>query len=272
MKLPSKVQASCVKFLAAVRYEPAHDIKIEDRFSIYNSFGPSRIHHPSYTKGCGDFNHLDYFQYIKDEFLNSNINDYILSWLAVISARYVLPLVNRVWPQISEKGELVSPQQILEVAEKLLRKDITFDAAYEQFDEFYWSNEAVSKSATYDVACAFSSAYSALEFILYGLRSRPPFVNGSEIIGGDIFIFNALEAYNSIDRNSPGEYQVKESDVIIKDFLAFRIIENPPPGYQFSNEPIPIEYDVQKRLEFWEWWLTEAIPQAWELAQQSISS
>jgi len=28
----------------------------------------------------------------------------------------------------------------------------------------------------------------------------------------------------------------------------------------------------QLSLEFWEWWLTEAIPQAWELAQQSISS
>ena len=27
--------------------------------------------------------------------------------------------------------------------------------------------------------------------------------------------------------------------------------------------------DVQKRLEFWEWWLTEAIPQAWQLAQET---
>jgi hypothetical protein len=30
-------------------------------------------------------------------------------------------------------------------------------------------------------------------------------------------------------------------------------------------------FDPQKRLEFWEWWLTEAIPQAWELAQQSTN-
>lgn len=27
-----------------------------------------------------------------------------------------------------------------------------------------------------------------------------------------------------------------------------------------------IEVDLEKRLEFWDWWLTQAIPQAWELA------
>jgi len=29
-------------------------------------------------------------------------------------------------------------------------------------------------------------------------------------------------------------------------------------------------YDPEKRLEFWEWWLKEAISQAWELAHQNI--
>jgi hypothetical protein len=29
------------------------------------------------------------------------------------------------------------------------------------------------------------------------------------------------------------------------------------------------DIDLQKRRNFWEWWLTEAIPQAWELAEKS---
>lgn len=37
-----------------------------------------------------------------------------------------------------------------------------------------------------------------------------------------------------------------------------------PPGYVFENlKPLPIEYDIQKSLEFWQWWLFEAVPQAW---------
>jgi hypothetical protein len=30
-----------------------------------------------------------------------------------------------------------------------------------------------------------------------------------------------------------------------------------------------IRIDPQKELEFWEWWLTEAIPKAWELASKT---
>jgi hypothetical protein len=35
------------------------------------------------------------------------------------------------------------------------------------------------------------------------------------------------------------------------------------------DPPYEIEFDDRKRLEFWEWWLTEAIPQAWDLGQDS---
>lgn len=33
----------------------------------------------------------------------------------------------------------------------------------------------------------------------------------------------------------------------------------------------PHEKDgLEERIEFWEWWLTEAIPQAWELAEKGF--
>ncbi|MBN9390848.1 MAG: hypothetical protein J0I20_22655 [Chloroflexi bacterium] len=35
------------------------------------------------------------------------------------------------------------------------------------------------------------------------------------------------------------------------------------------NTTFAPEFIPEKRLEFWKWWLKEAIPQAWELAQQS---
>lgn len=54
------------------------------------------------------------------------------------------------------------------------------------------------------------------------------------------FVTAAVKAYTAIDRNPLGEYKLW-----------------------------PDEFDAKKRLEFWEWWLTEAIPQAWELAKQS---
>ncbi len=27
-------------------------------------------------------------------------------------------------------------------------------------------------------------------------------------------------------------------------------------------------FDFEKRLEFWEWWLTEAVPAAWKMAEE----
>ena len=33
---------------------------------------------------------------------------------------------------------------------------------------------------------------------------------------------------------------------------------------------IPYKVNLQKALEFWEWWLTEAIPGAWSLAHQNL--
>jgi hypothetical protein len=62
----------------------------------------------------------------------------------------------------------------------------------------------------------------------------------------------------------------------VSDFFAQNLnrvqgLENLPKEHQPSDDILNIEYSLQKRLEFWEWWLTEAIPEAWELAQQSTS-
>jgi hypothetical protein len=275
MNLPTKIQNLCVRYLDLVRSDPDHHLKIEYRFDIYNGFGSSRLNLPGYIQSGEKLDSQKNLQYMKEEFLNFNINDYALGWLAILTARYVLPISDRVQYQLEFNKQRITAQEVLQVAENLLQHRVTFDMGNQELEDFYWYNEDVFKSTTYDVACAFSSAYRALEYILYGIIRRDTlFIEGSDIIGGDIFTFKAVEAYSSVDKNPPGiynQYALDEEDnsnnePIIISIMNMNIIN----GNQYW-QLLPLTYSVQKRLEFWEWWLTEAIPQAWELAEKSVA-
>jgi hypothetical protein len=146
-----------------------------------------------------------------------------------------------------QQGYLGEVREILQVAQDFLAGRLEYTDIHAKLINVFWYFDHFFVS--YDLACLHNAAIYVLSVILYGIDFIKYNTSLEELINNysDDFAFEAVTAYTIIDRNPPGAVFNKEENII------------------------PIEFDFQKRLEFWQWWLTEAIPQAWELAQQSFS-
>lgn len=164
--------------------------------------------------------------------LDFTIADIALAWLAFLTAKKVGFICKRAHnPYEFDISEADEVKEILRAAQAYLNKRMNFEDAANVLQEYWYF---FRPHLTYDVLCAWRASMNALDFILYGAQFK------ETVPGFDHFVIDAVEAYTVIDRNLPGEG------------------DQPEP-------PIPLEYDISKRLRFWEWWLIEAIPQAWEL-------
>lgn len=246
MSLPKATSLLCAKYLTMIK-QNGHGIEAMDRFNLYKSFGPSRLDLPIYNNT--DHSHFESDLYYKNQILNFKKADYVLGWLAILTVEFILPKWEVIQYQLPEGFEQASSTtNIIELVKKILLRKIEIDENL--FDSFgdYEIGLNIEEWVTYEVSCVYFSAFFALEVILFGgqsLNDSFPFNNDTFRSRPD-FVLEALKAHSAIDRN--------------------------PPGALFSETKIkPIEYDLQKQLEFWEWWLTEAIPQAWELAHQSAN-
>jgi len=242
MILPSKTQRLCNKYLEMAQTNALHNVNPADRFRLYESFGPSRLLLPKYSKRGGDYDVQEYHNLLKDEFLSFTIADFTLAWLAYLTAKYVLPNWERVWQQVPFRN-INTPQEILYMAESVLQHTLSFDYVSNQLSDFNTA-QTISLWTTYEIGRTFDAAYYALELIIHGARNLGESYPDDDIeINTRDFASEAVKAYTTIDPNNPGEWK-------------------------FSYNTV--KFDLQKRLEFWEWWLTEAIPQAWELAQETV--
>jgi len=57
---------------------------------------------------------------------------------------------------------------------------------------------------------------------------------------------SAVVAYSIVDDSEPGDWRTHFRKTRNKEWI----------------------FDFEKRLEFWEWWLTEAVPAAWRMAEE----
>ena len=178
-----------------------------------------------------------------------------VSWLSIITARKVI----FVWEtanntSVEPLNEFMrTPHEALEAAEKFLTGKISENEARSACRVDFFRYDLI----TLKVYCASKASLAALETTLLG--SAESFANLED------FADYSLVAFAGIDNNEPG--------VWIDDFYINLA------GWDFAEDEKwteeqkerarqyqPVKNDPQKELEFWEWWLTEAVPQAWELA------
>jgi len=206
-----------------------HHVKPSQRLAIYKSFGYS-----GYANG-----HKQKVQQLKTDALFLSEADRAVAWLSIITASKL----DAVWKQASfdidntNTHYSYNPYVILKEAKKFLTGKQTASKAFSNltvnFDQAVGGLDVSAK-----LLCAIYTSYNALEITL---------------LGTDILLFEAQK--NNFD---------DAADAITSDFAEMAV-----KAYTTINEDKPLIYDSQKRLEFWEWWLTEAIPQAWELAQET---
>ena len=163
-----------------------------------------------------------------------------LTRLEILTAKRVLPLWQEALPNIQ------LPEQVLDLAEQVLDGFLDFETACNAniLDELYQLlGGDLEDEVPATVEFAGESAYCAF----VNIRHQP---------FQDLLVDEKLtddKFYSQLGGDAASSAVKAFAGVVID-------------GYWVKKS------DPQKRLEFWEWWLTEAIPQAWELAQSSYQS
>lgn len=249
MDLPSNLQATLSKYREMVRSADNHQLSFEGRLILYREFG---LHQT-------------------DDVLDKTTGNWhlvltpaacVLGWLAILTARKVLPFWDPSNLPLEARNDIYScgPYEMLEVAEKALLRKITADEAKDDLlGKFYYGlsgkEHFLTDRALNANGAANGAAYDALETVVYGLESF-------EKVSDDFasYAMKAAALLNSPRKDSTlnPEFFGLEVDVVFNaDFK----------GSLFLKEPEI--YSSEKALDFWEWWLSEAIPRAWELAGQN---
>jgi hypothetical protein len=172
--------------------------------------------------------------------------------LAILTAEKVLPQWDLVWEQTPFFDHFCTAEELIETSKQLLRKSISFREALAILIDFN-TGQNIYAWVTYEVDYAFNAAYYALELLVVGTTTLlEPFDEGKVDESGSDFAEKAVRAYTAVDCNDPGKW-----------FECF----GPNP-----ENVTPIVFNWERRLEFWEWWLSEAIPQAWQLTQENSDS
>jgi len=239
VELPLETQQHCQQFLEKIRQDPNYQFSAVDRFEIYKSFGISRFSRPGFnSQRTSDVN--EFHQFIINEFKFATLADYTLGWLGYLTGQKVITLC------LQNNPDDNIPRRIIQTLENVLQNRMTVENTCNLLYQDYYYGTNVERKTTFGVWCAYCAIYAALELVLadssFYFETYSKDNDGNEGLSRD-FASLALRAYSAIDNNPPGAW--------------FR-----------EKIGTPIEFDSQKRLEFWEWWLTEAIPQAWDLAHE----
>ncbi len=234
MPMPTETQQLIKQALTMVRNDLGHHLSPATRYDIYESFGDSRL--------------LNYRYLEFEDFSILSFADNVLSWLTILTVRHVMPIWEHfVLGQKLDSRVLNAPTGMLKIAEGFLRKEISHDYAFGEFHEtFYYGIDNYQKILDFRMYCIYMAAYDTMDVVLQGFNVEHPSLPPKDKLFSADFATRAMLA-NSISN--------EKSFSIHRKFDDESLIES------------GIEIDLSKRLEFWEWWLTEAIPQAWELAE-----
>jgi len=255
MELPTKTQELVLTCLEKMRSDPRHLLTFSDREAIYDSFG------------------LLLNDEVRDEKNNSwwmvlSKASQVLGWLAVLTARKVLPIweQNPVPNDPNDKIYSHDPLEMLEIAEGVLRETVDADTIRGGcVDRFYFGTVGVQNFTSANAADAMETAFAALNV---GFCGKESYRDGRD------FTITAITAYALIDENLPGvAWKASLNAIESGEFFDPELVRVEDSRQKEWVNIVcyykPVTIDTQKVLEFWEWWLAEAIPQAWEMAYQN---
>ena len=209
MLISTALDRNIEKALAAVRNHPQHDLNLGYRQGIWAAFGSK-----------------------DDSKTSDNSGHKRRATLAILVARYVLPIWDAIWSDDD------TPHRLITTAEQVLNRTIDVKTARYYRDEVWTklenlASEPEHQKPEYQKAInAGFAAINALSSALYDEEFDPDNIN-----------------YNLTD----ADVDSYESD---SSFWA---------AAAYSNGSIwEPNSDTTKRRKFWEWWLTEAVPKAWQ--------
>ena len=225
--IPEKLTALVTAALAEMQADPSHRLPYQRRREIYDAFG------------------------------NDQIGRDALGWLAIITARRVLPIFQEAFP------EDTLPQELLGTAVGVLQGQVDEETVEEMQELGYnaagnvWGYD--EDEMPWNADMAGGAAYHALK----EARGQKPLQHLDKVFSLGVVDLASGEMVTEHPQPMSGDQfadeelsQIDSSDTAAKAAVAFACgAEGPHCG-------------PEKLCVFWTWWLQEAIPEAWEAAHK----
>jgi hypothetical protein len=243
MMIPSQLNNELEEALTRITQHPTHEYGPKQRQKLFNLFN-------------------------SDPFTAT-----VWKWLAIVTARHVFPIYESYavqWNEDEWDYDLKFPLQSLEMAEKILLGEEDAETGWDMGNIAYdphsftyvaWRTHHPVPFNIYQASWAASMALLEVSSVDYDLFEDLPNIAYWE--GG--FLWE--KGVGATIRNSHPDAVLGEeyTDVLWarsghSDTAAAAVSAWACEG--LSTDPHP-----EKMLQFWRWWITEAVPQAWELAE-----
>jgi hypothetical protein len=229
ISLPKEIQELVNSALAEVNSDPLHRLAPQRRQQIYVAFKANA--NPVGRRACG--------------------------WLAVITAKKVLPLFQQEFPEDK------LPQDLIDTAIGVMQGRVDDATADDILDEGYhasgnaWGYDETE--ITWNADLGGSAAYHALK----EARGQEPFDNLEREYKLGVVSVPSREWVDKYPQPTKGD-QFTDEDLCQTENSDTAAVA----AVAFACQPDGPLCDPSKLQEFWTWWLTAAIPEAWKTAQQ----
>lgn len=187
----------------------------------------------------------------------------IRGFIALESAQHVLPIFYQSKFAVDAMPERVYalPQTTIDLAKRILQKETIqrsivqniMDQGYESFGILIQEASDAPEMFPVNAVWAGKTAHVAL----------------LEVLGIDIF--QNLQTHIVVGRTLEGKLQYDSWQNVSDEVFVLRTDGDAAgaAALAFASSATNTICNPLKLQEFWEWWLTKAIPQAWELAENS---
>jgi hypothetical protein len=180
-------------------------------------------------------------------------------WLAILAAQRVLPIYENALARIDEYQEkdefgvnaVQKPRYMLNAVEQAMLGVVPRESIREAWDDFYhFMHIGLDKRVPY---LALSAAYEA---VCQVMGTAPLHTRISKAVRRENSTIEYVKSDKWTDEELAGA-GANAADAAVNA------------AYAYAQIMETRQFDYQKILEFWNWWLEEAIPQAWKKAGET---
>lgn len=244
MSLPASLSDLLQASLQSMQNHPEYHLLPAQRYAIYLGFGDEI-----------DLSGERFNSNREGKMLQVPFAQRVYGSLALISAKHVLPVWEDAIPamlRFEDDFPIEQPFELLECCENVLELQPGSIGNALMLLGYYhgWLGVVASEQRDGIVSRSAEFAAKTIETALEAILGTRPFQDG-------------------INATSSNEVPTMSDDIAALACAAYCTI---PISTAITQATIPWKYvsdsqiDLQKRREFWEWWLIEAIPAAWEQA------
>ncbi|HVN54184.1 MAG TPA: Imm5 family immunity protein [Anaerolineaceae bacterium] len=164
-------------------------------------------------------------------------------WLAIITARRVLPVWHMYCPVSVEDNQL--PDRLLSIARNAISGTIDLERAWHEANDLWFVAGSLGEPAIQRRTDVPNKAFYACDTALKAVH--------------EVFWIEFLQKATEIEHTSDEYLQDWERDSAASAMIA-------EAGGADAGS-----LDLRKRHDFWEWWLSQAVPAAWVRSQEPVT-